>query len=302
MTDDPAAHQLFSKYYYHQGGFSGDYARTAESLGYYGAMAQRIKQDVNPGSVLDAGCAIGLLVETLRDRGVQAYGVDISEYAISQVPAALRPYCRVASLLQPLPPDWPPRFDLVTCIEVLEHLPLEQAEAAISNLCQVTDDILFSSTPGHFGEATHFNVQPVDFWIERFALHGFTHDLEFDAGFIADWAVRLRRSPDAAPRVIRHYEQQLQRTRQEARSLRQALLEQRDHLARQEAMLDSLRESVLSQTDNLVYDITGSQAWRVAIRLWQLRQAVAPNGSRRARLLRPLASILRAIWPRPKPS
>src|SRR5258707_14813955 len=102
MTEDPGAHyQLYSKYYYHQGGFDGDYARTAESLGYYGAIAQRIQQEPNPRSVLDAGCAIGLLVETLRDRGVQAYGVDISEYAISQVPAALRPYCRVASLLQP---------------------------------------------------------------------------------------------------------------------------------------------------------------------------------------------------------
>src|SRR5438552_12783041 len=60
---------------------------------FFGAVADRIVQDFAPRTVLDAGCAIGLLVEALRDRGVDAYGVDISDYAISQVREDVRLYC-----------------------------------------------------------------------------------------------------------------------------------------------------------------------------------------------------------------
>jgi 2-polyprenyl-3-methyl-5-hydroxy-6-metoxy-1,4-benzoquinol methylase len=48
-------------------------------------MAGHIVQDFHPGTVLDAGCAWGYLVAALRDKGVEAYGIDISEYAIGKV-------------------------------------------------------------------------------------------------------------------------------------------------------------------------------------------------------------------------
>ena len=43
-------------------------------------------------TVLVAGCAMGLTVQELRARGVAAWGLDISAYAISQAPADVRPY------------------------------------------------------------------------------------------------------------------------------------------------------------------------------------------------------------------
>ena len=53
-------------------------------------LHRRLDRD-RPARLLDAGCAIGLLVETLRDRGVDARGVDISDYAIGRVPDASSP-------------------------------------------------------------------------------------------------------------------------------------------------------------------------------------------------------------------
>lgn len=41
-------------------------------------IAGRIYEDRKPESVLDVGCAMGYLVEALRDLGVEAYGVDVS--------------------------------------------------------------------------------------------------------------------------------------------------------------------------------------------------------------------------------
>ena len=60
-------------------------------------LASQIKEKYHPQTVLDAGCAMGMLVAALRDLGVEAYGVDLSEYAISQVREDIRPYCAVGS-------------------------------------------------------------------------------------------------------------------------------------------------------------------------------------------------------------
>src|SRR5437870_13556529 len=69
-----------------------------EWLRQFGRVADEIINRFNPRKVLDVGCAKGFLVECLRDRGVEAYGFDISEYAISQVRRDVRPYCKVASV------------------------------------------------------------------------------------------------------------------------------------------------------------------------------------------------------------
>ena len=63
-------------------------------------IAGRIYEDRKPESVLDVGCAMGYLVEALRDLGVEAYGVDVSEYAISKVREDLKPFCKAASALE----------------------------------------------------------------------------------------------------------------------------------------------------------------------------------------------------------
>jgi SAM-dependent methyltransferase len=156
-------------------------------------IAARIASDIAPATVLDAGCALGLLVHALRRRGVEAWGIDVSPFAIGQVPEPARPFCRVGSILEPPSGE---RVDLVVCIEVVEHLPREQAEAAVASLCARGDDVLFSSSPHDYREPTHHNVEPVEGWAERFARHGFVRDVDFDASFVSPWAMRLRKRTD----------------------------------------------------------------------------------------------------------
>src|SRR5581483_11386497 len=67
------------------------YERTRMWLDFFGAVADTIVRTIHPRRVFDAGCAIGMLVESLRDRGVDAWGADISEYAISKARPDLRP-------------------------------------------------------------------------------------------------------------------------------------------------------------------------------------------------------------------
>ncbi len=181
--------KIFDAHYYaHDCG--RPYQRDAVWLAVFQRWADEIVQRIRPTSTLDAGCAYGFLVETLRARSVAAWGIDISEYAIGQVHDSVKTYCRVGSITAP----FGQRYDLITCIEVLEHLSQTESEQALANLCAHSDDIIFSSSPDDHETESHFNVQPATYWITQFAQHGFFHDQAFDASFITPWAMRFRRA------------------------------------------------------------------------------------------------------------
>lgn len=215
MSIDQRANPYDETYY--RVGCGTPYERNQHWLTFFARIADAIVREINPSSVLDAGCAMGFLVEALRQRGVQAYGVDISEYAIARVAEEIKPYCWVGDLAaEPLPR----RYDLVVCIETLEHLRAEQLPSALQNLCAAADDILFSSTPDDYSEATHFSVQPPELWASLFAAQGFWHDAEFDTAFLTPWAMRFRKTGDPAPRALIPLERALWRLRRENIALR----------------------------------------------------------------------------------
>src|SRR6266545_8379307 len=87
--------------FYYRKCVGGDaYKRDRSWLAFNAAIADRIVSEIAPARVLDAGCGFGFLVEALRERRVEASGIDVSEYAVSNVHASGRPHCRVASIAE----------------------------------------------------------------------------------------------------------------------------------------------------------------------------------------------------------
>ena len=168
------------------------YCRDGHWLAFFGGVAREIVRALAPRTVFDAGCAMGMLVESLWDLGVEARGVDISEYAIAEIRPDMRPFCTVGSVTDPLPAP----VDLVTCIEVLEHVSAEDADRAIASMTAATDVVLFSSTPTDFVEPTHVNVRPPIAWIKTFGEHGFRPDIRFDGTFLSPHAILFRRGTE----------------------------------------------------------------------------------------------------------
>jgi SAM-dependent methyltransferase len=237
----------FDAYYYaHSCG--RPYARDEEWLRFFGRIADRIKADTAANRVLDAGCAMGLLVEALVERGIDAHGVDISDYAIGQAAPAVRDRVRVASLTAPLDG----RYDLIVCIEVLEHMPPDEARVALANICAHTDDVLFSSSPTDFGETTHVNVQPPEAWAEGFAREGLLRDLDYDASYITPWAVRYRRRSEPVPRVVREYERAAARLAIERNELRQQVVAFDRHVQSEAADAPRLRAELARANEALL--------------------------------------------------
>lgn len=157
---------------------------------FYAKVADNIVRSLGPETAYDAGCAIGFLVEALWDRGVETHGRDISEFAIQQVRPDVRDYCEVGSVTDRIEGV----FDLVLCIEVLEHLTPDDAAMAIKRLVSATNQILFSSTPTDFDEPTHVNVRPPIYWIRQFAAHGFAPVLGYDGTFVCPHALLFRKT------------------------------------------------------------------------------------------------------------
>jgi hypothetical protein len=277
---DQSSRTIFDEYYYATG-CGRPYGRDPAWLDFFDKVGARIQSTIQPASVLDAGCAWGLLVEALRRRDVDAFGVDVSEFAVQKAHPDVRRFCWVGSLAEPLPGA----YDLVVCIEVLEHMPPEQAGQAIGNLCSISRDILFSSTPFDYKEATHFNVRPPEYWAEAFARQGYFRDVDYDASFITPWAVRYRRRDEPLARIVREYERRYFELWKENVDLRQLAAENRDTLSEYYQRLAQAEQgSTLAHQE--LESIRGSRSWKLGRSLAEMRLRLAPNGSRRAHLLK----------------
>jgi hypothetical protein len=217
---------------------------------------------------------MGFLVESLRQRKVEAFGVDISAYAIQHVHPSIQPYCWVGSISDP----FPQKYGLVVCIEVLEHLDPGGAEQAISNICRHTDDVLFSSTPFDREEKTHFNVQPPEYWAELFGQNGFFRQVDFNASFITSWAARFQRMREPVGHLIAAYERRLWQLEQENQAYRKLCAEQDDQLVSHE------QKSRKWETRWAVLE--ASIGWALLRRLQRWRSRLAPVGSKREQLLK----------------
>jgi cellulose synthase/poly-beta-1,6-N-acetylglucosamine synthase-like glycosyltransferase/glycosyltransferase involved in cell wall biosynthesis len=264
----------FDAAYYLTGCGPIPYARSDVWLRAFGAVADEIVRTLHPSRVFDAGCAMGMLVESLRGRGVDAWGVDISEYAIANIRPDMRPFCQVKSITEP----FGGRFDLVTCIEVLEHIPEQEARAAVKQMAAATDVVLFSSTPDDFTEPTHINVHSILYWLKLFEEYGFQPDLLFDAVFVPPHAILFRRGQQPLPEdVLISFSEKVRlkvalSRREQEESLRQPAFEASDRIAALETEVISTRRraaelaSSVSDVKNHLRTMVESPGWKFIMR------------------------------------
>jgi 2-polyprenyl-6-hydroxyphenyl methylase/3-demethylubiquinone-9 3-methyltransferase len=101
-------------------------------------------------TAVDVGCGGGLLTEALAARGAAVTGIDLAEDLL----AAARAHLRVSRLAvdyravpaETLAAERPGAFDLVTCLEMLEHVPDPAAVvAACAKLARPGAPIVFST-------------------------------------------------------------------------------------------------------------------------------------------------------------
>jgi hypothetical protein len=187
---------------------------------FFTMLAERIRAATNPSSVLDVGCARGLLVQAFCEQSVDAHGIDISRHAIDTADPDVASRLSVGSADE-ITGSW----DLITCIEVLEHMAPIAAEQAISSMCAASDRVLLSSSPFDFTEPTHINVREPAAWAASFAERGFFRRTDVDLSFVAPWAVLFERTKLNLRDLVYRYEHYAHPMRVEALEKRAALLD-----------------------------------------------------------------------------
>ena len=88
-----------------------------------------ISRKVNPAglTVVDIGCGGGILTEALAQHGAQVTGIDLAEASLTvarlhQLESGLEiDYRNIAA--EALAQEQPGHYDMVTCLEMLEHVP-----------------------------------------------------------------------------------------------------------------------------------------------------------------------------------
>ena len=111
-------------------------------------VAERVELD--GARVVDVGCGGGLLSESLAARGARVLGIDASEDAIAAArehldPSRLAVEYRVATA-EALAESLPGRFDLVACMELIEHVPDgPDLVAACARLARPGGTVVFST-------------------------------------------------------------------------------------------------------------------------------------------------------------
>ena len=208
MSNDK--HTNYEPFYnaeYYKSGCGEDYNKKDFWRPFYQNIANKIIELFNPKTGLDIGCAYGYIVEALREKGVDAYGIDVSSYAISQANEKIKPYLKAMSALDDLPDNFPKKYDLVISIEMIEHLYEEDGLKAIDKMVNYSDKILISSTDSDFDEPTHFNVQPQEYWSEKFAAKGYIRNLISDFSFISLHTYYfIKKDSIGIPKLVNDYE------------------------------------------------------------------------------------------------
>ena len=100
--------------------------------------------------VLDVGCGGGILSESMAARGARVTGIDLGEAPLAVARLHLKEsgqqvdYRRIAA--EDLAREQPAAFDVVTCLEMLEHVPDPAATvAACAQLVKPGGQVFFST-------------------------------------------------------------------------------------------------------------------------------------------------------------
>lgn len=130
-----------------------------------------IFQIIRPSSILDIGCGNGDWLKVAKDLGVNCVkGVDGDHILRSNLKISPDDFF-CCDLEKPLPSLG--SFDLVMCLEVIEHLSLDAGINLINGLTEYSDIILFSAAIPGQGGVQHINEQWPTFWQNHFFNKGF---------------------------------------------------------------------------------------------------------------------------------
>jgi len=136
------------------------------------ALLKAITKVVQPKSVIDVGCGVGLIANKFLEfgasevRGIDGDYVDRSKLQLDE--RFFIPH----DLTKPFVSER--RYDLAMSFEVAEHLEETYAAGFVKLLCSLSDIVVFSAAVPGQGGTHHINEQTQGYWVDIFAQNGYS--------------------------------------------------------------------------------------------------------------------------------
>lgn len=148
-------------------------------------IAQAIVEEFHPTSVVDVGCGTGALLYFLKKHGVRGFGLEYSEAGLQRCRERGVDVKRFDLLRDTF--SEARRFDVAISMEVAEHLVEKAANRYVALLCQLAPNVVFTAAPPGQPGLDHVNLQPREYWIEKFAARGFKVDQLLTERWLDSW-------------------------------------------------------------------------------------------------------------------
>ena len=223
-------YSYFDEAYFELGATKGtaysNYRDSARVSRTYAEIADAVIEVFHPSRVLEIGCATGIIVKHLNARGCEAWGIDVSEWAVSQAEHSNVKLASADAL-----PFRDRHFDLVFSCHSLEHIPDHAFIKALAEMTRVSSAFQFHMLPilgvaPYDGQPdvvkqalrrdpTHHQLHPHPWWIKQFASCGnfavdaailFRHDTAQVELSSSQFVLKRHRSIDDVPVVRRSAE------------------------------------------------------------------------------------------------
>jgi ubiquinone/menaquinone biosynthesis C-methylase UbiE len=142
--------------------------------------------NLKPGDkVLDVGCAKGFLVKDLLALGIEAYGIDVSKYALLNCEPEVVGRLQIGSADDlPFPNH---SFDAVLAINSIHNLPKELCVKAVKEIERIAPGKGFVQVDSYYSEDEKSLFES---WVLAAQFYGYPHEwtsLFADAGYTGDW-------------------------------------------------------------------------------------------------------------------
>jgi len=144
--------------------------------------------------ILDFGCARGYIVKALRGLGYDAFGLDISKWAIDNADPDVSKHCSLAT--DHIMFDKELRTDWIIAKDVLEHIPY--VRYAVTKLLNSAVKGVFVVVPlsefdnvkyvieEYEADKTHIQRHPLNIWVEMFLRHGWKIEASYRVPGVKD--------------------------------------------------------------------------------------------------------------------
>ena len=152
--------------------------------------------------VIDVGCAAGYYVKVMRDKGIEAFGCDPSEWIVNREETLMTQYKEYLKVGCARRIPFSGNYETVLLMDILEHLSDTEYSDFLSEIKRLNVKFMIVKVPTEdrsdaFNDPTHVLIKSKDWWFKEFRNMNFNFVGELDDSGSPIWFFQRTEQKDS---------------------------------------------------------------------------------------------------------